>query len=256
MTGKLDNLFSFIRNIGTLYLENGGETSMIEESIERVLIACDCTFPNVYVTPTGIFYSFTINNRTHNDIIRIKSRGINLTIIDEVNNFVRGVCLKQLDLVTANKKCDELKLRKYTGGIRKMFFSALSGMFFTLLFDGGIMDGLVAFLAGFMVQYLVFKKLSSSIGMFFAAFIGTTITAFTALLFAHFFSFINFDKVVTGAIMPLLPGLALTNSLKDTLTGNLVSGMSRLGEVILVAFAIASGIGIVMYFYIHFGGAL
>ena len=48
-------------------------------------------------------------------------------------------------------------------------------------------------------------------------------------------------------MMPLLPGLAMTNAIRDTIRGDLISGIVRATEALLVASSLAAGAGIVFY---------
>ena len=45
--------------------------------------------------------------------------------------------------------------------------------------------------------------------------------------------------------MPLVPGLLITNAVRDVMAGHLVSGISKGAEAFLTAFAIGGGIAIV-----------
>ena len=47
-----------------------------------------------------------------------------------------------------------------------------------------------------------------------------------------------------GNIMLLIPGMALTNSIRDLLCGDIVAGLLRLVESLLIALAIAAGYSI------------
>ena len=49
------------------------------------------------------------------------------------------------------------------------------------------------------------------------------------------------DMISIGNIMLLIPGIPLTNSLRDMFTGNTISGLLRFSEAILLALAIAFG---------------
>lgn len=46
--------------------------------------------------------------------------------------------------------------------------------------------------------------------------------------------------------MPLLPGLSMTNAIRDTINGDLVSGSARALEALLACVAIAAGVGVVL----------
>ena len=54
------------------------------------------------------------------------------------------------------------------------------------------------------------------------------------------------DTVIISAIMPLVPGVAITNAIRDTLQGDYLSGGARVLEAFLKAASIALGVGIGM----------
>ena len=55
--------------------------------------------------------------------------------------------------------------------------------------------------------------------------------------------------IIIGGIMPMVPGVAITNAIRDTLQGDYVSGGARMMEACMEAGAIAFGacIGILLY---------
>ena len=65
------------------------------------------------------------------------------------------------------------------------------------------------------------------------------------------------DSVIIGSLMPLVPGVAIVNAIRDIISGDFVSGTSRLTEAVLIAVALALGVGTVLQGYIFiFGGIL
>ena len=55
---------------------------------------------------------------------------------------------------------------------------------------------------------------------------------------------LNMDKIMIGEVMLLIPGIAMTNSIRDMLLGDTMSGILRLCEALLMAISIALGFGI------------
>ena len=49
------------------------------------------------------------------------------------------------------------------------------------------------------------------------------------------------DIVTIGVLMVLVPGVALTNAMREIMAGDVFSGLSRTADAILVASAIALG---------------
>ena len=63
----------------------------------------------------------------------------------------------------------------------------------------------------------------------------------------------NTDKAVIGSLMLLVPGLALTNGIRDIIAGDYMTGMARGAEALLVATSLAVGTGVAIG-YIMTGG--
>src|SRR3712207_8052257 len=59
-------------------------------------------------------------------------------------------------------------------------------------------------------------------------------------------------RSIIGSIMLLAPGLIITNAIRDTLAGDLVSGISRTVEAFFIAVAIATGSGIIIKLWFYF----
>ena len=57
----------------------------------------------------------------------------------------------------------------------------------------------------------------------------------------------NSDKIIIGTLMILVPGLALTNCIRDILAGDLMSGVAKIAEVFLIGVFIALGAAIAVY---------
>ena len=59
---------------------------------------------------------------------------------------------------------------------------------------------------------------------------------------------ISVGMIIIGSVMPLVPGVPITNSVRDVLAGHLLSGLARGTEALLSASAIALGIAMVLRF--------
>ena len=57
----------------------------------------------------------------------------------------------------------------------------------------------------------------------------------------------NQELIIAGTAMPLLPGVAITNAIRDTLQGDYISGAARVMEAFVKAVSCAVGIGIGLY---------
>ena len=52
------------------------------------------------------------------------------------------------------------------------------------------------------------------------------------------------DRIIIGAIMLLVPGIAITNVMRDVIAGDFLTALTKFAEVAIVAMAIAIGIAL------------
>jgi uncharacterized membrane protein YjjP (DUF1212 family) len=83
---------------------------------------------------------------------------------------------------------------------------------------------------------------------FFSEFVASLIIAILSWIFVYTGWGYELDKIIIGSVMPLVPGLVLTNAVRDLMAGHLVSGLSKGAEALLTAFAIGSGVAVVLTF--------
>ena len=55
----------------------------------------------------------------------------------------------------------------------------------------------------------------------------------------------NLDRIIIGSIIPLVPGVAFTNAIRDIADENYIAGTVRMIDALLVFFCIAMGVGLV-----------
>ena len=79
---------------------------------------------------------------------------------------------------------------------------------------------------------------------FFINIVGGFATATLALLAVRLGVADNMDKMIIGTLMNLVPGLALTNSMRDFIAGDVIAGMMKMTEALLVATGIAIGVAL------------
>ena len=82
-------------------------------------------------------------------------------------------------------------------------------------------------------MHALFTNLLGGVWISLAALLGV------AVGFGH-----NYDVVIIGSIMPLVPGLLMTNSIRDMISGDFMAGISRFSEALLIAAGIAAGAAI------------
>ena len=61
------------------------------------------------------------------------------------------------------------------------------------------------------------------------------------LAIQKFLPTIQYESVVLGSMLPLFPGVAMVNAIRDAINGDLISGVSRAAEAIMIAVGLGIG---------------
>lgn len=240
---------------GKLLIESGAEIYRVEETMVRL-----CTsFPEVenaesFVTPTGIMFSVTVDHTTHTKVMRVHSRGVNLTCIDRINDLSRQAATQHFNLEDLSKELQGIANDKRYSFRTTLLFSALSAGGFGIFFGGTYIEACLAFFIGLVIKCVSYLLEKRELNQFLTNAVAAGCVALLALGCKHFISFIDMDIVIISSIMLLVPGLAITNAIRDTVAGDYLSGVARGVEAFIVAIAIAAGIGVILSMSIRWGG--
>ena len=228
--------------LGKVLLKNGAETTRVEDSITRFCKQSGVDDLNVYVTPTGIILG---DEETNGDMVmcRIRSRTINLTRIGQANDFSYTFAEKNWSYEAAMDWLNGLLVAEptYNRWLQCLASGVGSGCFSALL-GGRVEDFIAAFFVGGLSMVLL-KLLA---GYRPSAFWENVIAGFSigllSIISCQLVSACSMEKITVGALMPFLPGTAFTNSLRDYMAGDLISGNCRSAEALLFAISIAVGL--------------
>ena len=84
------------------------------------------------------------------------------------------------------------------------------------------------------------------INSFFTNFLGGAIATLNSLIFYKFGVIEDISISIISALMLLVPGISFTNSIRDIMAEDFVSGVSRIVEAIVVGIALAAGSGVIL----------
>lgn len=240
---------------GRIILENGGETYRVEDTILRILEAYNLKEADSYVTPTGIMVSVTDEySQTVTIVKRIKKRTVDLEKISRVNDLSRSIRANKMSIDSVKLELMNIDNLKRYNMLTTIIFSALAAASFSLLFGGNLKDFFSSFIIGGIIKYIAVILSNLNINDFFINISGGILAAFFAIISTSLHLSDNLDKVIIGSIMLLVPGLSITNAIRDTIAGDLVAGVTRAIEAVLVAAAIAVGTGITLKIWLTVSG--
>lgn len=240
---------------GEIMLQSGAETYRVEDTIIRMAKAIKIVnYVDVFVIPTGIFLTFGYDNNINTIIKRTQIKNIDLNKITLVNEFSRDFTSSDMTILDGINRLKRIRnIEPYKSFTKSVLGGGLIGGFSAMLFGGELKDLLAAFFVSTIVtalKDLLGKnlKMISYINDFFASlFIG-----FLSYLFVKIGVGTNMNEIIIGCLMPLVPGFAITNATRDSLSGDFLAGMSRASEAVISALSIAFGVGLSLKFITHF----
>ncbi|MEQ6377909.1 threonine/serine exporter family protein [Bacillaceae bacterium S4-13-56] len=233
---------------GKIMLVNGGETYRVEDTMSRIAKAFGYANAHSFVTPTGIIFSLEDSEATK--FVRISERTVNLEKVTLVNSISRQIAEGTLSVEEAIQHLDEIDNTPHSYSISlRIIASGLVSACFLIMFLGQWKDFVPAFIAGSIgfTCFIYFHKVIKI--QFFAEFLASFVIGTLAYWMVHLGVGAQMDKIIIGSVMPLVPGLLITNAVRDLMAGHLVSGLSKGAEAFLTAFAIGSGVAVVFTIY-------
>lgn len=237
---------------GKLMLKNGAETYRVEDTVIRICKSRKgIKYVDAFVIPTGIFISLEYKGELMSYINRIKTISRDLNRIDMVNEFSRTFVDSKMSVDEGLEELKKISKLNIYSSLTKSIFGSLGGAFSCILFGGTVLDFVASFIVSFIVLSLLNIIYRYKLTFFINNFSGAILASLLSYLSIKIGIGENIDKVIIGAIMCLVPGVAITNAIRDTMSGDFLSGLSRGMEALFSALAIALGVGIVLNFYLR-----
>ncbi|CDF72013.1 threonine/serine exporter family protein [Lactobacillus acidophilus] len=233
---------------GRLMIEGGSEMYRVEDTMLRIARNAYINDPRVFATPTCVFMS--LDGGKLSQMKQIRDRNINLELVDRVNELSREFATKKIDLSELKNRIIEVaNAPSFPMWMQIIGAAVLSATLMVLFMDdydwvdfpGAALVGAIGFWA-----YYEFKKYTKV--RFLSELIAAMIMGVLALGLNYLYPKMIIDNILIGALMTLVPGLAMTNALRDLFMGDLLSGIVRMCEAILSALALGGGVGLVLKF--------
>lgn len=233
-------------DIGEQLLISGAEINRVEDSISRICRAYGASSVHVLaitacIVTTVYFEDGESLTRTR----RTVGEQIDLDKLRKLNTLSRWICSEKPEIGEVQKKLAEIGRGKGYPEWLMMFFYAVAASSFCIFFGGNLMDAVNSAIVGVFLQPVVSYCGKMGMHKVFSSIISAIAGAFVIVGLLKLGIGDHFDLIVMGVIMPLIPGLSMTNAIRDLIAGDTITGMLRLSEAVLVAVALAIGFAVV-----------
>lgn len=236
------NSLDLIMDIGEHMLIYGAEVHRVEDSIQRMCKSLGARRADVFIITSSMVVTICSNDgSSHTRTRRIEYITVDLEKLHLLNSLSRKICENKIDIYDAQKEYQRiLQTKSYPLWMEFICYAVIAGAF-TLFFGGNLTEALFSLLLGGTVRgitYLAEIGVKNKILIkFICSFAATALTFCGVKL-----GLLNaMDKVIIGNIMTLIPGIGLTNSLRDLFAGDSIASILRFIDAVLTALGIAGG---------------
>ncbi len=245
-----EKVLSLALDIARNMVKCGAEVNRAEQAVMRICYAYGMEKAQVFSVVSMIIATVVDEESgAHTQMRRSYSYGVNFGKLEKLNALSRRICAETPDIDVVRIELETICVEDKNFRLKYCVGYMLAAAAFTVFFGGTALDALasvpIAALIYIMQTYIRVKGASR---LFFTA-LESVVSGLLALVFVYLGFGNNPDIIMIGDIMLLIPGLMLINAVREMLCGDLMSGMLRLLESVILAVAIALGFAIPIYFW-------
>lgn len=240
-------LLNFTVKFSYCLLSNGAEVYRVEDSVNRICKSFEnIKAVNVFAIDNMVIITFVFNGTNYTSMRRVVSTDANLEKLNLLNELSRNIVDGSCNIEMAFKRLKEIKNISSYNNYIKIISLAIAAPFLSIIFGGSLSDFLAASLAlTFEVIFMLYIDKFPIPSLLKITFCASSVTLFTALL-AKIMYIKNIPSIIVAGILILFPGIRITNSMRDILSGDILSAMIGITKAILTAISIAVGVVIVL----------
>lgn len=233
---------------GKIMMESNAEMYRVEDTMSRIALASGSYRLVSYVTQTGLFIGFDRTSTIRME--QITNRSINLEKVVKVNNLSRKYVAGQLTLDELYQDLQEIdKDRSFFPFWLQLVSAAIISGTIMVLFGGEMRDLPITIIIGGIGYAIYLYSLKFFRIKFLSEFLSSLLIGVAAILSTRIGIGINQDLIIIGCVMPLVPGVQITNAIRDLLAGHYVSGVSRGTEAMMTATMIGFAIAFIFQLF-------
>lgn len=232
---------------GKIMMESGSEVYRVEDTMKRIALNAGFDDIQTYVTATGLVVGFP--SELNSQVAQVTQQSINLEKVTAVNQGSRQFADGELSLPDFYQYLIEVdQLTPDFPYLWKIIAAGIVSSTLMIILNGTWFDFVPTFIIG-MIGFAVHTFFGSKLQMnFLNDFLAALIIGLLSLIAVKASLAHDVNSLIIGSIMPLVPGLAITNAFRDIMAGHLISGVARGTEALFIAGAIGGGIIIAFNF--------
>lgn len=243
----IQEVLDFAIEAGRILLRNGAEIFRVEETMIHICRYYEVPEVDTFVLSNGIFLTAQWGGRNmYSKIKYVPLEASHLGIVAAVNDLSRQVCAGKVPLKEAKKQLAIISEMPEKKAYFKILAAGFGSASFCYLLDGTLWESFFTILIAMALYVVVIFCENNHLSKLIKNTIGGAFVSFLAVgVYSVFGEYLNMglDNIIIGSVLPLVPGMAFVNSIRDIANSDILSGMIRLVDTVLVFVYIAIGVG-------------
>lgn len=231
---------------GEILLQSGAEIFRVEETMLRISNYFGVESKEFFVLSNGIFVTGGKHSKEYAKVRHVPVKGTQLDKVVAINQLSREIERGRYTIEEAEEKVEQIEAMKGKSFQSQIFASAIGSGAFCCLFGGNLTDCMVSFLAGFLVQIFVLKVRIPYLSKITGNVCGGALVTLVALVCYQLQIGENLNHMIVGSVVPLIPGVAFINGIREIADEDYIAGAVRLLDAVLGFLCIAIGVGVML----------
>lgn len=241
---------AMLLDIGALLMSSGATTSRVRNTVNRISEAFGYN-TDMLITNRAITLAINDDNDQHlfNSIKRTSPHGVNFKLVSGISRMSWRVVHEKWSLEQIQTELDRLTSLPHYPRLLVLSVVGLAGASFCRLFGGSPLEMAVTFLASFAGLFVRQEANKLEFNPYLCVFFASFTASMLSGMFRKMGVGDTMEHAFTASVLFLIPGVPLINTFTDMLDGNILNGMVRGINALLIAFGIALGLLSAMIIY-------
>ncbi len=237
--------------VGIGILSSGGAVSRVETAVDRICSSYGVAEVSCAAFPSMVIASIKLKSGHEYSLLkRVTSISNNLALLEKYNQLSRDICSMKYPPDVALGMVTELITSKARNKWITMLGAGIVSAGFAIFFGGDFADVIPAFLVAFAMAGLNELLSTRSLNVYATLFLLSVFGGLLGISLCKLCVLCGLrchgSFVIIGSIMTVIPGLMLTNAVRDLFTGDIMSGAFQIINALLLTAVIAAGYAVAL----------
>ena len=235
---NINNILERAIDIGQRMLVTGAEVSRVERTINFICRAYGVRHVDVMVITSSIVVTLRgADIGVLTQMRRVPGQNFDFQRLKALNQLSREICASAMTSDEIKARIREIDTMDTISLKASVFYWAVIAASFSAFFGGRLEDAVCAGIVGVLLRLVQYLLGQTKLNPYFAL----VLLSFVGGMLANSFMWAGLDihpaAINMGNIMPVIPGLALMNSIRDMFSQETISGLLKRAEAFILLIA-------------------